>query len=49
MEPDIESLREEWKALAEADTLHMLPVEALTASIRQLARQLLEYTESLVA
>lgn len=36
--------REEWKALAEADTLHMLPTEALIASLKDLATRLLEVT-----
>lgn len=36
--------REEWKALVEADTLHMLPKEALVASVQHLALRLLEVT-----
>lgn len=36
--------QEEWRALAEADTLHMLPAEALIASIKDLATRLLEVT-----
>lgn len=37
--------REEWQALLDADTLHMLPVEAHIASVRHLAGRLLELTE----
>jgi hypothetical protein len=37
--------REEWAALAASDTLHLLPTEALIASIRQLAGRLLDLTE----
>lgn len=36
--------REEWKALAEANTLHLLPIQALIASIKDLATRLLELT-----
>lgn len=36
--------REEWKALEEADTLHMLPTEALSASVKHLAARLLALT-----
>lgn len=38
------SEREEWQALAEADTLMMLPKEALVASTKHLAERLLELT-----
>lgn len=44
-ERTIEQEREEWRALAEADTLHMLPTGALIASIKHLAERLLEVTE----
>jgi hypothetical protein len=37
--------REEWAALRDADTLHMLPPEALVASIRHLAGRLMDLTE----
>lgn len=37
--------REEWKALEEADTLHLLPVEAHIASVKHLAARLLDLTE----
>lgn len=37
--------REQWTALRDADTLHMLPSAALQASIRHLADRLLELTE----
>lgn len=33
--------REEWRALATADTLHLLPTEALIATIKHLAERLL--------
>lgn len=36
--------REEWQALLDVDTLHMLPVEAHIASVRHLAGRLLELT-----
>jgi hypothetical protein len=36
--------REQWKALAEADGLTMLPKEALVASIKDLAGRLLDIT-----
>ena len=39
------SEREEWHALATADTLHMLPVTALVASIQHLATELLRRPE----
>lgn len=43
---DLEELRAQWTALAEADTLHMLPTEALVASIKDLASELLNRTET---
>lgn len=45
-EENLIQLRLEWAALVEADTLHMLPKEALIASIKNLAQELLERTES---
>lgn len=42
-------LREQWKALAEADTLHMLPQEALISSIKGLAEELLDFTKEKAA
>lgn len=36
---------EEWAALVEADTLHMLPPEALIASVRHLAQRLLDLAQ----
>lgn len=36
--------REEWAALASADTLHLLPPEALIAAVRHLASRLLTLT-----
>ena len=39
------SERDEWHALLEADTLMMLPKEALIASIKVLAAKLLDLTE----
>ncbi len=35
--PDLVELREQWTALYTANTLHMLPAEALVASISDLA------------
>jgi hypothetical protein len=40
----IDSLRDEWEALQEADTLTMLPKKALVASIKDLTRHLLYVT-----
>jgi hypothetical protein len=37
--------REQWLALRDGDTLHMLPTPALVASIRYLADRLLELTD----
>lgn len=37
--------RAEWQALVDADTLHMLPVEAHIASVKHLAGRLLELTD----
>lgn len=37
--------RAEWEALVEADLLHLLPAQALAASIKHLAGRLLEMTE----
>lgn len=37
--------REEWKALEEADTLHLLPIEAHIASVKHLAARLLDMTD----
>lgn len=34
--------REEWQALVDADTLHMLPAEAHIASVKHLAQRLLD-------
>lgn len=36
--------REEWRALVEAETLHMIPPEAHIASVKHLAARLLEVT-----
>lgn len=36
--------REEWQALVDADTLHMIPPEAHIASVKHLAGRLLELT-----
>jgi hypothetical protein len=44
---DIQELREQWNALATED-LTLLPKEALIASIRNLAQELLERTEDAV-
>lgn len=38
------SEREEWKALYTAVTLHVLPTEALIASVHELAGRLLDLT-----
>ena len=40
----LSELRAEWEALATAETLHLLPIEALIASIRNLAGELLSRT-----
>ena len=40
----MEELRAQWAALVEAETLTMLPKEALVASIKDLAARLLELT-----
>lgn len=45
----IESEREEWRALANADTLHLLPTTALIASIKHLAERLLTIEAELAA
>jgi hypothetical protein len=37
--------REEWQALVDADTLHMLPPQALIASVKHLAARLLEISD----
>ena len=42
--PKLEELRLQWRALADAETLHMLPQQALIASIQDLARELLQRT-----
>lgn len=41
---DIHREREEWQALFDADTLHMLPSVALIASVKELAQRLLMFT-----
>ncbi len=40
-DPVSDDLREQWSALTSATTLHMLPTQALIASIQDLARELL--------
>ena len=40
--------REQWQALVDADTLHMLPKEALITSVRDLAARLLVVSASSV-
>lgn len=42
--PNLAELRLQWRELADASTLHMLPQEALIASIQDLARELLKRT-----
>jgi hypothetical protein len=42
---DIDQLRKEAEALRDADTLHMLPKEALIASIKALAEEVLDLTD----
>lgn len=37
---------EEWRAVATADTLHMLPIEAAVASQKYLAERLVAIAES---
>lgn len=39
------SERDEWQALVDADSLHLLPDEALIASIKQLAQRCLDLTD----
>lgn len=41
---DIHREREEWQALLDADTLHLLPPAALIASVKELAQRLLMFT-----
>lgn len=43
--PASDAEREEWRALVAADTLALLPDEALIASIKALAGRLLELAE----
>lgn len=42
--PEFDNEREEWRALQDSTTLHMIPVEAHIASVKYLAGRLLEVT-----